>query len=883
MRVTPPKNALKFLRWFCREDCLDEIEGDVIELFEKQNPQSSAKARLKFVFTVLRYFRPEYMKIFHQKNHSHFIIHSAMIRNYILLAFRNLWKRTAFSFINIFGLALGISAFLVILHYIEFETSYDSFHVNAESIYRINRISIKNGERLQAMTKTTYGLGPALAEDIPEIKRFVRIHEESAVVSYSPEQGNAKSFHEDDILIVDSTFFRIFSYQSAMGNLATSLDHAQSIVLTQSVAQKYFGHEDPIGKTLKIAGGRMDGSYTVSAVMQDSPPNSHFSFDILLPFSNLLNVSQYKDDDGWGWNNFVTYVQLSDGAKHSIAESKLPDFSNRRLNPKWKSYGISLELHLQPLRDIHLQPGLRHDVETVNPDTIYFFGLIGLFILVIAWINYINLSTARAMERATEVGIKKAIGAFRSELITQFLFESLLINFIAIVAAVGLVVLLLPVLSDVIDKELVFRFFDLRLWFVLSIVFITGVLASGMYPAFVLSSFKITNTLKGKRLEGQKFSLRKTLVVFQFASSLVLVAGTFVVYRQINFMQSADKGLEMEQMLLVRGTGTIKWDEAKQKLAVFKEEIKRIPGVSAVATSGTFPGEGHNWGADIRKLGKPITEMKTGSVVWIDPDFIPAYGIDFMAGKNFDPQLQSDDRTVIINEASLAAFELGTAEEALNEQLIIGEDTAIIKGVLKNYNWSSLKSEYVPFLFLPGKIVPAAISIHLEGNAISSSVQSIEKIYKDLIPEEPFEYSFLDDSFNAQYRSDQQFGNIFGLFASLAIIISCLGLWGLASFSTSQKMKEIGIRKVLGASLGSIIYLLSGQFLRLILIASLVALPIAWLGMNYWLQGFAFKVGVSWDLFVLPVTGLILIALLTVSLQVLKGARMNPVKVLKAE
>jgi putative ABC transport system permease protein len=339
----------------------------------------------------------------------------------------------------------------------------------------------------------------------------------------------------------------------------------------------------------------------------------------------------------------------------------------------------------------------------------------------------------------------------------------------------------------------------------------------------------------------------------------------------------------MDQMLVVEGPGTIKWNEAKQKLAILKDEAKKIIGVKGVTTSGAVPGRGHNWGADVRKSGTPLSDIKPGSVVWVDPDFIPLYDITFLSGRNFNTDLRSDMEAVIINETSLRTFGLGSPEEALQQKLIMDHDTVEIIGVLKDYNWSSLKSEVTPVIFKTDTIVPAVITFHLESTSISTAIGAIESAYKDLIPGEPFNYNFLDDSFNTQYKSDRQFGNIFGLFAGLAVAISCLGLSGLASFATVQRLKEVGIRKVLGASISSIVYLLSGQFLKLVLVASLVSVPVAWYGMQLWLDSFAFKIGLQWDLFVIPVLILLLIALLTVSAQVIKGAVTNPAKILKSE
>jgi putative ABC transport system permease protein len=805
-----------------------------------------------------------------------------MIQNYLILAFRNLWKRATFSIINILGLAIGVAACLVILHYIDFETSYDTFHTKKESLYRVTRQLHKAGETMTPTPKTTYGLGPALADEFPEVQTYIRTHDDAGVVTYESPSGESSAFHENDILAVDSTFLHAFMFAAREGNTATALNAPNNIVITHAIAQKYFGNDDALGKTVNLSGGRMKGDYTVSAVLEDIPQNSHFDFNILVPMHTMLTTRQYSQEDGWGWNNFQTYLLLRENVSRDAVLRKLPDFCQRYLDPKLKEIKGRMEMDLQPVQTIHLTLGLRHDVETVNPQTLYFFGLIGAFILFIAWINYINLSTARALERAREVSIKKTIGAIRGELVMQFLVESFVINAIALVLAVGLATLLMPALANVTGKTLVFQFNASRTWTVLSMLLAAGTLASGIYPAFVLSSFHITQGLKGSSRTG-RFSLRQALVVFQFAASLMLMAGTLAVYRQIDFMQAQDKGMQTDQMLIVAGPGTLPWKEAKQQLALFKEEARKIPGVEAIATSGSVPGQEHNWGASIRQRSTPASNAQLSSIVWIDPDFIPTYGIDIITGKNFDPQVRSSMQSVIINEAALAALGFHSAEEALQQQILLDRDTATVTGVLKNYHWNSLRVAHVPFLFLADTIVPRSISIQLGGGSIQAATEAIGDLYKRLMPANPYEYQFLDDSFNTQYKSDRQFGSIFGIFAGLAVAISCLGLWGLAAYTTSLKLKEIGVRKVLGASVSSLLYLLCRQFLLLIAVAAVVAVPMAWLGVDRWLQGFAYRIGLPWDLFVVPIVALTGITLLTVSIQVIKGATVNPVKVLRSE
>ncbi len=804
-----------------------------------------------------------------------------MITNYLISAFRGLRNRTTFSLINIFGLAIGICAFLIILKYIDFETKYDAFHSNASTIYRINRTTIKSGERGVPRLWTTYGLGPSLKTDLPEVMRYIRVHAEECVLTYHPRTGMPKAFHEKKILAVDTSFFRSFTFESVKGNLIMSLDQPNAIVLTRSAAEKYFGGTDILGETMILTGGSMNGSYTVSAVMEDVPENSHFGFDFLLPISNMIQT-RYKNDDGWGSNNFHTYVQLYNETSYQTTEQRLREVCRRRLNPKWKSYNIQMELHLQPLREIHLDPNVNGEVETTSYRTIYFFSMLALAILCIAWINYINLSTARTMERRKEVGIRKAIGAFRTELVAQFLVESFVINGIGIVFALMLAIILLPALGDIIGKQLNFDYTDLRLWMVLAALWLVGGIASGIYPGFVLSSFHTSRVFKGNAREGG-YTLRQVLVVSQFCASLILITGTFVVHRQVTHLQDRDKGLSMDRVLVITGPGTIAWREAKQKLAILKDELEKLPDVKGVATSGAVPGGGHNWGADVRKTGTPLSEIKLAEVVWIDPDFIPLYNVAFAAGRNFNLNLRSDMNAVIVNETAVKAFDLGTVEQALGQQLVLEKDTSQIIGVLKDYNWNSLKTDFTPFIFKADTVVPLNISVQLGDHQLSSTVEAIGDIYKGLIPDEPYDYYFLDEAFNAQYKSDMQFGKIFGLFASLAIAISCLGLWGLAFFTTSQRLKEIAVRKVVGASVGSVVYMLTSQFIKLVLFAAVIGLPLSWYLMSTWLHGFAFRIGLQWHLFIVPVAILAALAVLTVSLQVMKGATTNPAKVLKSQ
>jgi len=814
-----------------------------------------------------------------------------MIKNFFTLAIRNLLKRRMYSFINVFGLAIGIAVCLVILKYIDFELSYDRFHANAKTIYRMTTTSYQQGESKGTGIISGYALGPAMQSDLPEVKAYIRTHPMygGAVANYKNKTGDAMIFREESMQFADSTFFDAFTYQAINGKLSTAMIKPNAVVITRKIAEKYFGNtNDALGKIFQISGGWADGDYEVTSVIENIPENSHFTFDFIFPIHNLLRNGQYKQDDGWGWNNFVTYIQLHPNVKVSSLKEKMAALVEKYRGKDLAETKSKVVYNFQSIVDIHLTPGYRYESSpTISESTIYFFITISIFILAIAWVNYINLSTARAVERAREVGIKKSIGAFRHQIISQFLFESFLINLLGIIIAIALALLLLPVLGNIVGKNLVFDFSDYRFWVIIFGLLTAGSIISGAYPAFFLSSFSIIRVLKGGAEKiGGGFTLRKALVVFQFASSLILIAGTFAIYRQVMYMRNQDKGLTTEQMLIVDGPKVLSWQnpkQTKQKLITFKHNLQQINGVLDAASSGAIPGGGHNWGTMIRKDGDQREDNKSGRIVWVDPDFIKTYGITVLTGRSFNPEIKSDMESVLVNEAALKAFGLGTPEEALKERLILGSDTVAILGILKNYHWESLKTDHSPWLFKADTISTQRFSLHLASANMHNTLTEVEKVFKETFPGNPFDYYFLDDFFNKQYKGEQQFAKIFSLFAILAIVIACLGLWGLASFTTSQKLKEISVRKVLGASVPNIVTLLSWQFLQLVLIASVIAVPLTWFGIDQWLTGFAFRIGLHWDLFVVPVVILGLIAFITVSVQIFRGASINPAKVLRSE
>ncbi|HYC86440.1 MAG TPA: FtsX-like permease family protein, partial [Chryseosolibacter sp.] len=605
---------------------------------------------------------------------------------------------------------------------------------------------------------------------------------------------------------------------------------------------------------------------------------SSIVFDALLPLNDLLSQRQYIEDNGWGWKNFATYVQVQPGTDLVALQSKMPAFLSRYVEDKQ-------EIGFQSLYDIHTQPGLAFDSpDRISRNKISFFVVIAWFILSIAWINYINLSTARAMERAREVGIKKVIGARKLQLILQFMMESAAVNVIAIAAALMLATAFLPFFRDIVQKNISFGFSDPGFWAFLGGIAVIGSIASGLYPAFILSSFNVNAVLKGG-VHGRagKYSLRHGLVVFQFACSLILIAMTVVVYRQVAFMATEVSWGKMDQVLIVKAPRIIEDEHRNPRALAFKQEIKNLSAVKNVSSSAGVPGGGYTFTTVMRKSGTDADDTQSGNVIWVDPDFIKTYEIELLSGKGWEDENDFTESAVIINETALRNFGIENPDVALHEQIIFENDTFRIAGVMKDEHWNSLKHANVPILFLPHQVVAHTFSIRLQTTDFKGTVARVEALFKKTFPGNPFEFYFLDEFFNRQYKDDQRFGKIFSAFTLFAILISCMGLVGLTAFSITRKLKEISIRKVLGASTGKIILLLLSETFVLIGVASVISLPIMWYAANSWLESFAFRMRLTADVFVLPIVLLGVLCVIAVIGNVVRGARSNPANILKSE
>jgi putative ABC transport system permease protein len=822
-----------------------------------------------------------------------------MIRNYFKIAFRNLVKNKLYSLVNIFGLALGMAACFFIFQYVHFESGYDRFNKNADQLYRVT-ISYTGSFANSPTTATNHpATGPAMKAAYPEVKDFVRVVSASLflntnTLSYKDGIGEDKTFNEENVYVADASFFNVFSYPLVYGNRNSCLSEARTTVISEPMAERYFGKSNPIGKMLVFNG---DLPLKVTGVFKNVREDSHLKFNMLISFETLGPKWGY---DEWTYPEFYNYVVLAPGTDPKKLEAKLPALINKNLAAKMKELNFGCALHLQPVNDIHLKSNLRNEAEINGSEKeIYFLSLIGVFILVIAWINYINLSTAKSMERAREVGLRKVVGAARTQLIFQFLLESFILNLIALLIAALIVIVCNPLFSRFIGKNISEGFFTIGLgtmpsfWLSVIAVFLCGAILVGAYPALILSSYKPVAVLKGLVVKSNTgISLRRALVSFQFILSIILIAATILVFKQLAFMRNGDLGYKNDQVLLIKspaiGDSTI-----VDHYRYFKTELTKNPSVVNAATSSDVPGQTIRYRNSVRKASQDKSFNFTSYYMEIDENFINTYDVKVIKGRNFyntDSSMirENNNTKVLINEAVASALGYKNPEEALNQNIVftLGQNNidCQVVGIVKNYHQRSFKENYDPILYyFPAWVNWKYISVHINTANLTNDLASIEKLYKSSFPGNPFEYFFQDEFFNKQYITDQRLGNVFGLFAVLAIAVACLGLLGLSSFVIKLRTKEIGIRKVLGASLSSILVLFSKDFIRLVIIASLIATPVIYFTAHNWLANYAFHIPVSWFIFVIPPVLLLVIALGTVCMQSLRAALANPVKSLRSE
>jgi putative ABC transport system permease protein len=793
-----------------------------------------------------------------------------MIKNYLKIAFRNLWRQRAFSFLNIMGLTVGLAACFLIFLYIQFELSYDSFHTKSDRIYRVV-CDIKTPTETINAGGPSWAVPPNVKDEFPEVASFVRVSNDDNMLL---RKGDIK--FQEHSLWADSSFFKIFDFKLLKGNPQTALKEPFSIVFSETAAKKYFGKEDPMGKTLLITGEARPA--TVTGIMKDIPENSQIKGDVVLSMSTIMKQWNQGLDSQWGNYGAQAYLLLQPGVNAKTLEAKFPAFLEKRNGTEMKKSQMYATLLLEPLKDVYLR-STRNGSKAGNITNVYIFSIVAIFILLIACINFVNLTTARSAERAREVGIRKVVGAARVQLAGQFIGESVIICLMAFVLAVLLSVLLLPLFNELAGKTVSQGIFSngkhLLLLFGASIGI--GLLA-GIYPALVLSSFKPIIVLKGRFATGTKGALlRKGLVVAQFSISIALIIGTIVVYNQMKYMRSRDLGFKKDQMMVINTDG----DPGKN---AFAQAIKSIPSVKSTSLSSSVPGSGNPGAYSEIENKKGELQIANLDLYFVDFDYINQFNIKMVAGRAFSKDFGTDTtQAMILNEAAVKMFGYSSPQEAVGRRFKQWGREGKIIGVMKDFHFRGLQEPIKP---LSMRIEPEGcnmVSVNIAAANVPATLAAIESKWKELIPNRPFSYFFLDEFFDKQYRGEERFGKLFLNFAILAIFISCLGLLGLASYSTTQRTKEIDIRKVLGASVKGIVNLLSRDFLALVVLSFFIAMPVAWYFMHAWLKDFAYRTGIGWWVFVLAGALALFIALFTVSFQAIKAAIANPVKSLRTE
>ena len=813
-----------------------------------------------------------------------------MIKNYFKIALRNLRKQRFYSLINILGLAIGLAVCLLITLFVLDELSYDRYHEKADRIQRVH-MSYSLGGKEGNGAVVAAPLAQTMVETYPEVENAVRFRTQG---SYTLYRGT-NAYQEEDVTFADSSLFDVFTLPLLYGNPKTALAQPNTLVISARSARKYFGTDweksPPLGETLLV--GRDKEAYQITGIFDRMPSNAHFHFDVFLSMSSL----EESREDMWLNNNFHTYLLLREGTDIEALQTKLNETFKTYAAPEIKQFtnmsyeefmgsGNRFEYLLQPLTDIHLYSDLEAEIEA-NGDIryVYIFSAIALFVLLIACVNFMNLSTARSAGRAKEVGIRKTLGSLRKQLIGQFLVEAVLVSFLALLLAILMAELALPFFNDLAGKQFTIQY--LHPWYflpllLLAVVFI-GLLA-GSYPAFFLSAFRPASVLKGKLASGVGSSwLRNSLVVLQFSISIVLITSTVVVYQQLNHIRSMKLGYDKEHVLVVHNTYYL-----GEQAETFKNEALRQPSVTAATLTGHLPANAFNNNNNAIFPGTNPNSERTTTLPWffVDHDYIPTMGMEMVAGRNFSRDFATDTAALVINEAAARYFFDDT--DPVGQTLSRFSDdpgrfvTFTVIGVVRDFHYSTMRQKIMPMVINLADNI-SALSLRVQPGQEAATIAALEEQWSRFVPDLPFEYSFLNERFNDLYQSEQKLGTIFTVFCSLAIFIACLGLFGLAAYTAEQRTKEIGIRKVLGASVGSLVFMFSKDFTKLVLIALLIAIPISYFMMSRWLDDFAYRITLGVSTFLIAGGLALLIAWLTIGFQSVRAAVANPVNSLRSE
>ncbi|MBL0744924.1 ABC transporter permease [Chryseolinea lacunae] len=896
---------MRLLKWFCPPALYEGIEGDIHEQYITDvETLGERRARRRLRWMVIRFFRPEIILRNKFGLRAQWLMGWQWLKNYFALAGRSIIRDKVTSTIHVLGLSVGLAVAILILAYVRFELSYDNFHEHADQTYRVATKVMLQGDVISQETNTYDGIRTALQSDFPEVKTATSIYgmkPDGLFVRYEDEEKTLKPLESFEAFAADEHFFDVFSFPLMHGAPHKVFAEDYTAVVSETLARKYFGG-DAMGKILTTDDGEEKRRFTITGVVEDVPPNSHFTFDLLLHWTGKPKIKQINTDF-WVWGGQL-YAVLSNGADPRALETKLNRLARERngLKAKKDDYGQTSTFLLQPLRDIHLHSHLQYELGVNgNSVEVYVLCFLAIIILAIAWINYINLSTAVAIEKIKAVGIRKVMGASRMGLWWQVLTEAAVFNALSMTVAVGIVALAFPTIAALVHLPSgALVWVDGKVLLALLCFFGISTLISGAYPAYVIASFYPVSALKGKGAK-VNVSLRKFLVVFQFSSALILIVVTLVSSEQLTFMRTRALGFTTDRLLVVKAfnfdaeiwsdsAGGFMMDEAYARQAEgFKEALRGTSSVANVATLSHLPGESVNWGSEFKAPSVDPEKAIRLKAVGVDYDFLKTLGVRLIAGRNFSPDFSTDrgnegKRAVLLNEEAVARLGFKDPASAVHQHLQTywGADYEIV-GVVNSYHQLSLKENFEPLYFI---LQPRALSyyaLQLEATDLSEAVGNVETIWKRHFPDRPFNHFFLDHYFNAQYQSDKRFATIAAVLSALAVFIACLGLYGMTSCAVAQRTKEIGIRKVLGASMASLVQLFSRDLVWRILLANLLTAPFLYVGIRHWMESYAFRIPLTVWFFAVPLAGMLALALLTVSVKIVFTSRRNPVDSLKHE
>lgn len=867
----PPVLADKFLLWFCKPELLEEVQGDLYANFERTYEQDGRrKSQWKYWIQVFQFIRPFAVK--RSKN----LNQIDMYKNYLKVVWRNMFKHKVFSVINISSLSVGIAACLIIFLFIKDELSFDSFHTKKDNVYRLCELQTWDGTIPQKVPITWPKMGFQLPDYFPEVKTYARYHSWGELLW---QVGDTKLLVKNSAA-VDSTFLDVFDFELVAGTKEEALTEPYSVLITEQVAINFFGSKDVIGKTLERDGH----TYDIKGILKDIPENSHLQFDILISLSTV-RADQPNFNERTGSNYMNTYILMHDNVDIPAMEEKFPAYLSSLVDDE--DINDNYQLFLQRLDEVHLASvDIQHDYQNhrkFNGTYIDVFVLTGIFILIIACVNFMNLTAARANTRSKEVGVRKAIGAKRRQLVYQFILESILMSVIALMFALVVDFVLLTYLNDLISRELTMLtiFTDNRLVLVIAAATVLLGLITGLYPSLYLSSFKVVKVLKGVDTGGKKSFFRSSLVVTQFSLALAMIVCTFVVVQQLFFIQDKDIGFDKAHILLVKLNG-----KTNKSYRVMKEKLGGKSSILGVTASGQRLGNNlHQWGIKIKK-DTAMVHIAPSNVL-VDYNYLDVYDIKLKSGRTFSEKYAKDDGLAfVINESFVEEFGLG--EDAVGQQMghnwYPNDSLGTIIGVAENFNFNSLHHKVNTLsMVIHSKWNFSEMSIKLDADNIQAGINEVEAVWNEHVIDYPFEYEFLDDHFNEVYKSDQQMGYVITIMAVLSILIGCMGLFGLAAISIERRIKEIGIRKVLGASTFEILVLLSKNFAFLIAISFLIASPLTYLYLDSWLDNFAFRIDINPLIFLLGGATAFVIAMMTISFHTIRASNANPVSSLRYE